>query len=413
MNFQTRMRRIYDFLKPYQNIWQNEIMLLYPQCFDSFPTDWLDEISQISDTSKLLQLEKKYYQGIIKHPSLIHFYQEIEELCQFPQAHSPSLLPEDKYTWIRVIPKKQHEIKKLAPIINDYYQTYEIEKIIDIGGGIGLLSQTLAKYYQLNIISLDMDSQLQETGRLRFQKYGGGQQGLNFKQVKVSTGEPNFLAELTPQRMTMGLHTCGTLAVDQIKASAEGRLKAIINLGCCYLKLSDKGDDQNISKFAKSFPSPLVLNPFALTLACGAHRKVSLESVSFKRQVKSYRYSLHILLADYYQRPQLTIFGNSSGKDYDGTFSDYVRTQFQKVSIELQHNEEELEAFYQEKLPVVKRMYAAGFIRDALSRLLEVYLLLDRALYLQEMGYEVDILETFDEDISPRNLGIFAHLETR
>jgi len=405
------MRRIHDFLKPYQNIWQNEIMLLYPNCFDFFPSDWLDEISQIDNTSDLLALEKKYYEGLIKNKELIEFYQEIENLTQFPVAPSYPPLPEDKYTWIKMTPKKKHEIQKLAPLINEYYRSQNIERIVDIGGGIGLLSQTLAKSYQHRIISLDMDQVLQSTGEARFKRYGGTDQSLQFKQVKILGDEPKFLAELHPQRMTVGLHTCGTLAVDQIKASAQNNLKAIISLGCCYLKLNDDGKDQNISQFSQSFSTPLTMNPFALTLACGAHRKVSYESISFKRQVKFYRYTLHTLLADHYQHSELIIFGSSSGKDYDGRFCDYVKIQFQKVGFTLKHTEEELEQYYQDKLPTVKRMYSAGFIRDALSRLLEVYLILDRAIYLEEKNYRVEVLEVFDGEMSPRNLGIFAHLK--
>lgn len=411
MNFQTRMRRIYDFLKPYQSIWQNEIMLLYPDCFVSFPSDWLDEISQINDITQLVQLEKRYYQGLVNAPKLVEFYEQIEQLTKFPSPQDLPPLPESKFSWIKVIPKKQHEIRKLAPLINDFYKSQQVDGLIDIGGGIGLLSQTLAQSYQLKITSLDMDATLQETGKNRYAKYAQKEVELEFKKVKVSKDEEAFLKELHPQRMTVGLHTCGPLAVDQIRASAENKLKAIINLGCCYLKLNENGEDQNLSQFSQSFPSLLVMNPFALTLACGAHRKVSNDSVAFKRKVKLFRYTLHILLADHYQRPQLTIFGNSSGKDYDGKFSDYVKTQFQKVGFELKHSDEELEVFYQDKLPTVKRMYSAGFIRDALSRLLEVYLLLDRAIYLEEQGYDVKIWEVFDENISPRNLGIFAHLK--
>ncbi|MFA5584103.1 MAG: methyltransferase, partial [Bacteriovoracaceae bacterium] len=308
MDFQTRMRRIHDFLKPYQNIWQNEIMLLYPNCFDHFPSDWLDEISQIDNTSDLLALEKKYYKGLLKNKELIDFYQEIENLTQFPRPPSFPPFSEDKYTWIKITPKKKHEIQKLAPLINEYYKSQNVERIIDIGGGIGLLSQTLAKSYQHKIISLDMDQVLQSTGEARFKKYGGGQTTLEFKHVRVSGEEAKFLVELQPQRMTVGLHTCGSLAVDQIRASAENNLKAIISLGCCYLKLSEDGSDQNISLFSQSFSSPLVMNPFALTLACGAHRKVSHKSISFKRQVKFYRYTLHTLLADHYQHSELIIF---------------------------------------------------------------------------------------------------------
>lgn len=411
MDFKTRMKRIYEFLQPYQRIWQNEIMLLYPHSFDPFPSDWLDEISKIKDLESLVLLEKKYHQTVIKNPELYSFYDKVESLTRFDSPRPRAGLPTNKYTWHKVIPKKQHEIQKLAPIINDYYKEHHIENIVDIGGGLGLLSQTLCNAYKLQVTSLDMDSKLQEAGQKRYLKYGTEKEKLTFKKVRVSKEEESFLEELGPQKMTLGLHTCGPLAVSQIVSSVKKDVKAIVNLGCCYLKLSSEGDDQNISSFSQSFSPPLIMNQFALTLACGAHRKVSFESVSFKQQVKFYRYSLHALLADHYDRSEIIIFGNSSGKDYNSSFYDYVKTQFKKVGIPLKHTNEELLEFYEEKLPIVKRMYAAGFIRDALSRLLEVYLLLDRAIYLEENGYKVEILEVFDEEVSPRNLGIFAHLE--
>jgi hypothetical protein len=67
--------------------------------------------------------------------------------------------------------------------------------------------------------------------------------------------------------------------------------------------------------------------------------------------------------------------------------------------------------FEQEQIQVmIQRMLAAGLIRNALGRVLEVYLQLDRAIYLEEMGYTVQVEEFFDEELSPRNIGITACL---
>jgi hypothetical protein len=51
-------------------------------------------------------------------------------------------------------------------------------------------------------------------------------------------------------------------------------------------------------------------------------------------------------------------------------------------------------------------------IRSYLGRPMELYILLDRCLYLMENGYpNVQITRFFDENISPRAIGIFASLE--
>jgi hypothetical protein len=53
-------------------------------------------------------------------------------------------------------------------------------------------------------------------------------------------------------------------------------------------------------------------------------------------------------------------------------------------------------------------MWLCNIIRWQLGRALEVYLLLDRCLYLEEQGFRVQIEQYFQETLSPRNIGILA-----
>ena len=73
---------------------------------------------------------------------------------------------------------------------------------------------------------------------------------------------------------------------------------------------------------------------------------------------------------------------------------------------------EQLDAFFHEEAlqDHLRRIMYADTIRAVLGRPIEVYLLLDRWLYLQENGYKVQLLKFFDEDISPRAMGVFATL---
>jgi hypothetical protein len=53
-------------------------------------------------------------------------------------------------------------------------------------------------------------------------------------------------------------------------------------------------------------------------------------------------------------------------------------------------------------------MFLCNIIRWQLGRLLEIYLLLDRCLFLEENGYKVKVEQYFEEALSPRNIGILA-----
>lgn len=410
MDLKSRLKTIHDFLKPYQSIWQNEIMLLYPDAFRDYPPGSLAELEGISDKADLISLEKKESAGIIHTPKLQAFYQEIQRLTFFPAIAPLPAIAENQETWRSITPKKKHEIKSLAPLIHQHYLKYNIEKIIDIGGGVGLLSQTLTCAYPLRIISLDQDRKLQLAGESRQKKYGKALHNVQFKTIAISEDAPDFLQQLTPQTMSLGLHTCGPLANSQVKGSAQKKISSIINLGCCYHKLHDQ--DQNLSSYARTY-APLIMNNFTLTLAAQSRKKMNEKDHDFKLMVKRYRYALHFMLVDLYDSRELITFGNSKEKDYSQSFSHYVREQFKRIDKKLLHTSQEIEDYYQRILPVAEKMLKAGIIRDAFGRVLETYLIVDRAIYLEEQGYEVEVLAVFDEEISPRNLGIFAHLANK
>ena len=415
MDLKKRLKDIAEFLKPYQKIWENEIMLMYPDPLADYPPEWIEDLIRFKDTEDQIRLERRDFKGLIQNPSLLNFYERIEELCQID--HSPQLpdFPETPFSFLYVIPKKQHEIKNLAPIINDFYVKNHISSVVDIGGGFGLLAQSLVNHYPLKVISLDMDQELQATGKNRHEKNAKDKSNkVNYQLIKIDEGNKEFQNLLRPQMMSVGLHTCGPLAIHQIKASQESGIKGILNFGCCYHKLAKGRNWQNISRFAQSLASPIEQNVYSLTLASRAHRKMNKKDYDFKLRVKLYRYAIHFLLIDEYGQDKLISLGNTAEKIYNESFAVYAQEQFQRIKLHCHHSPEELNSYFanEKRIKLIHDMLAAGLIRNALGRLLEIYLLLDRAIYLEEQGYEAKLMECFDESISPRNIGVLAQLKS-
>jgi hypothetical protein len=411
MDLKRRLVEIADFLQPYQRIWQNEIMLQYPNPIQDFPEDWVEELARIRDPKEVVRLEKKEVESLITHPDLLAFYRRIEELSKLPSAPELPAMPENAFTFLYVIPKKQHEIRRLAPYVNHFYYQHGVEKVVDIGGGIGILAQTLCNQYNLKVMTLDMDPELQKTGRKRHEKnFVHPDNQVSFHLVKVSEDEPKFKELLRPNMMTVGLHACGPLSLDQLKATARAGAKGLLNFGCCYYKLSKCEGTQNISAFAQALPQKVEQSPYCLTLATRAHKKMNEADYHFKVKVKHYRYMMHFLLHDHYDRADLTTLGNTHHRLYEKNFSDYALEQFRRIGVTPNHSADELDLFFADphRQAMVWKMLAAGLIRNALGRLLEIYLLLDRAIYLEEQGYQAELLEFFDESLSPRNIGIAA-----
>lgn len=406
MNFRERFSQIVDFLKPYQTIWQNEIMLRYPTPLEGYPEAWVNELLQFQERQELIKLERKQFEDLLLEGDLRNFYERRKSLIGVPFAPEYAPMPENHNTFLFMIPKKQYEIRKLAPMINSLYQNHAIGKIVDIGGGIGLLAQTLANQYGHKVCSVDLDPIMQKTGLERHRKNATNPQNLvEYRNVKVELGDGEFAGLVSPDVMTVGLHTCGSLAVAQIEASSRKKARSIVNFGCCYHKLND----QNISKFAQEHGS-FHLTQFALTLASRAHLKLPEKDYDFKLKVKYFRYAIHFLLHDLYGIKELVTLGNSNRDLYEGEFSTYALEQFKRINLGPQHTALELDEYFKSAAiqDLILKMLAAGTLRDTFGRPLELLLLLDRAIYLEEQGYEVELLQCFDEVTSPRNLGIFS-----
>ena len=384
-------------------------MLMYPNPLEGYPMEWVEDLRRFQNKEDVIRLEKKDVWGLIENPSLIEFYRRIEELTALPSIPEYAPMPEEPWTWLYIIPKKQHEIRHLAPHLHHLYRKHQIDRVIDIGGGIGLLAQTLNNQYQLKVTTLDMDPVLQTTGKNRHEKYAKDPSNkVQYKNIKVEAhGE--FVEIIEQNVMPIGLHTCGKLALDLIRVSSSKKVPALVNFGCCYQTLDKSADLQNISKFAQSLDH-LWMTKFALTLSCRAHHKMDEEDYDLKLKVKLYRYAIHMLLHDKYGIKDLVSLGNSSPKLYEQSFGVYVQEQFKRVQIEPRHTEEELNSYFADpdlKI-LIARMMAADLIRNALGRVMELYLLLDRAIYLEEQGYEVQVQEFFNKELSPRNIGITA-----
>jgi hypothetical protein len=408
MDHRKRYREISDFLKLNQRIWQNEIMVMYPDPLCDYPMSWLEELDSIKEKAALIRLERKEVQGIIRNQELLDFHGRIEELCRLEKLSPLPPMPAKNSTWLYMIPKKKYEINLLGPLINSVYQQQNIKKIVDIGGGIGLLAQTMNNVYHHKVVSVDLDPVMQETGRIRHEENASGPHKVEYQNIKVSSEELSFVALLDEETLTLGLHTCGNLANDQVKASVHASAKAVINMGCCYHKLMP--ETQNISKFASSRPDKLVMTQFALTLATRAHRKMDESDYDLKEKVKLYRYCIHFLLYDHYDIQELFSLGNSHPTLYDESFGVYATDNLTRNNIPLRHSVEELNDYYNDPIrqDLISKMIVAGLVRNPFGRLLELYIQLDRVIYLEENGYKAQLIEIFDEPISPRNIAILA-----
>ncbi len=403
INLRERYQELSQFLLSYQDIWKNEIMLLYPKPLDFYPRDWVDALYPYLDSQSLWELTHHINQERLQSSSLKDYFKTIQLLSDLPKSNYPPFEP-PKSSWDFMTVKKQHEISYLYPYIEELRQNHTIDQIVDIGGGQGHFAQFVAFHQKVKTLSLDLDAPLQMAGDKR-QLKKWGDRVISFATHELRYPDPAFTKYLNPTTLTTGLHTCGSLACAQIMGSQEAK-SSIFNLGCCYHRLEP--EFTNLSLEAKK--NPLPFNRFALTLASGPYQKVSLHDVNLRTHVKKFRYTLHILLFEEFGLTEQVTLGNCDEELYYGDFSLYAREQFKRIKLDYKGRDESLNAFQQDskRLKLVDHMISTGLVRDSLSRPLEVAILIDRVLWLEERGYKAELIEVFDPKQSPRNIVLIA-----
>jgi hypothetical protein len=204
---------------------------------------------------------------------------------------------------------------------------------------------------------------------------------------------------------SIGLHTCGELAWSQLELVRQGA--SVLNFGCCY-EIMDAQTATNRSHFAQEHP--ILFTRESLFLANRGGTERTLDDFLFQQRMQRFRFGLHHLLETEGHAQLAGAVGNTNELHYRGRFADYVRNRCKHLSIDLGLSDIAIENFHRSSQPRLERMRFAAFLRNMLSRPLELALLTDRALYVQELATpgtsEPQLLAFFDPKLSPRNVGI-------
>ncbi|MCO4792323.1 MAG: methyltransferase [Bacteriovoracaceae bacterium] len=407
MDYKRRFDNIVSFLTPITELWENEVLYQYPD-LNAYPNDWMNWLSKLSD-SELWTIDCRKDTHLLSNSPMSLFSQSIDDLIELPRE---DLHPDDlpSWAWNYVKNKKRHEINQIRGVLTNQTQSESLN-IVDIGGGVGQLGRILSLYHGLPVTSIDQDAKLQEIGKQRLTKYPKPEGYAELKFIEsifdseVLENNPQLQKVCNESSLILGLHTCGPLAIDHLKVGLKTKSSSLFNFACCYNKLSQT--DTNLSDYSKQ--NGLILNKFALTLATRGHADMTFEDYLFKKRVKKFRYTLQLLATHFKIDKNLESVGSATPRTYKGDFTEYVLSKLEFAKINHNLTREQIAEFYNRKdiTESVETMFLANLIRWQLGRVLELYILLDRVLWLEEKGHKPTLKQYFDEDLSPRNIGLF------
>ncbi|QHD04531.1 methyltransferase [Pseudomonas sp. R76] len=215
----------------------------------------------------------------------------------------------------------------------------------------------------------------------------------------------DVMADVTirPEHTPVALHACGDLHVRLLKLASAAGCKQLALAPCCYNRIN-ADSYQPLSGAGRASPLKLSIDDLGLPLSetvTAGNRVRQQRDTSMARRLGFDQLQRHVRgLDEYLPTPSLP------ASWLDKPFAEYCQ---ELASLKgLSAGEQDwaaLEAHGWRRLAQVRNL---ELLRGLFRRPLEMWLVLDRALFLVEQGYKVEIGSFCEPALTPRNVMVLA-----
>ena len=275
---------------------------------------------------------------------------------------------------------------------------------LDWCAGKGHLGRLLAWQGGQPLLCLERDAALNRAGELL-----GIEVGISSRHVDADVLSEDAWRYLQPQHSVVALHACGQLHMTLLQQAAAHGCAQIAISPCCYNRIST-ADYQPLSATARKARLQLTRDDLSLPMQ---------ESITAGQRTRRQRdQSMAWRLAfDLWQREAqgtdayLPTPSRPESALRQGIAS-FCRDLAAHHQLQLREPDSwaDLEQQGWHRLAQVRNL---ELLRGLFRRPLEIWLLLDRALYLQEAGYQVRLGQFCEQQLTPRNLLLVAEKSTQ
>ena len=267
--------------------------------------------------------------------------------------------------------------------------------------GKGYLGQWLAQQSQRPVISFEWQEALCVAGQALADKHG---LPMTFKQGDALS--PDCVSVFKPHQHAVALHACGDLHAHLIEHSCQQHLSAVTLSPCCY-HLIQQQYYQPLSMEGKQ--SGLILSkndlriPLQETVTGG-------ERVKRHRELEmSYRLGLDSLLQETSNQNGYIPIPSIKKSQLSQGFVSFCQWAKQHKNLEIALDD--LDFWYHKGQARFIQMERLSLVQQVFRRPLEMWLVCDKALRLEQAGYDVSVSTFCHRDITPRNILIQATLD--
>ncbi|MGL5006388.1 MAG: methyltransferase [Plesiomonas sp.] len=291
--------------------------------------------------------------------------------------------------------------------ITDFIATmpHENQPILEWCAGKGHLGRALAKQRGLPVECLELQEALCLDGEKLAKTEGLSQVRFYIHDAFL----PSALHFFHQQQHAIGLHACGALHMQLLRYGVQAKCHALTISPCCYHKIPTD-IYQPMSETAKKSTLRLDKNDLRLSLqesVTGGERIKRLRHIEV-----SYRLGFDALQRQIRGEDTYLNVPNFPKALLTQDFVAFVHWAAKKKGLELPT---EIDWVYWETVGQQRHLQVSRteLVRHLFRRPIEIWLALDRALYLQEQGYDVQLGEFCEHPITPRNIMIHGKRKQR
>ncbi len=392
-SFYSHWMALNDWLREHRGLWQPApFMEPAPLWTRQYP-DLARLIAEISDEQRQILEDAPARLAAmvgVQVPSLAR-YEHLTALADLRPAESEvsqATLPEVRA--VDMPGRKRGQSGAFAAAIRPLEQS-----VLDWCCGKGHLARTLAAVCQEPVHGLEWNAELVREGNRLAVKYGDA----------VSLQCQDVLAEdLVLPRGCHGvaLHACGDLHRRLMRRGSEAGLSRLSVSPCCY-HLTEADSYRPMSRRAASHDGLLALSRSDLRLAVRETVTAPARVREQTRLVSQWRLGFDSLQRELRGVGEYLAVPSHPSKVIHEGFAGFCRWAANKKAIALPPDID-FDAWEAEGVRRWQQVRRHELVRHLFRRPLELWMVLDYALYLEEQGYRVRLGEFCDRSLTPRNL---------
>lgn len=389
----ARFRALDSFLLQHQALWR-------PRPFHHLQLPWEAELAALATWLRGRSLEQAEasdnspfaLSAPAPFPDLARQAQALSQLGEIPSLDSP---PRAHALSVDVPGRKLAQIQAFARHLQFRQRPTHW---LDWCSGKGHLGRWLTQDDQ-HLTCLEYDPALIESGSALSKRLG-----LDAAHLQQDVLADDCNERLTKEHTPVALHACGDLHVRLLQLASRNGCSQLAVAPCCYNRIAGM-HYQPLSAAAQGSGLQLSRDdlglPLSETVTAGARvRRQRNQSMAWRLAFDLLQRQLRGI-DDYLPTPSLP--SDWFSKPFASFCHDLAALR--DVPSPGEQDWHALEARGWQRLAEVRNL---ELLRNLFRRPLELWLLLDRALYLQEQGYKVKLGTFCDYQLSPRNLLLLA-----